>query len=166
MAQDGATHRRVDGVDDPLITSYGRLVEVARRLDRTFAASVCDATGLPDTHFEVLLRLGRSPGEQLTMSALAAQLGVTSGGATRLVDRVAAVGLVERRACATDRRVSYVGLTERGREQLAAALDVHRGDLQHELGARLRPSELATLDRILDRLRTCADVAGSDEPSR
>jgi MarR family transcriptional regulator, 2-MHQ and catechol-resistance regulon repressor len=149
---EGAQTAPIDGIDDPAITTYGRIIEVARRLDREFGASY-SAAGLPDAHFEVLLRLGRPPDEQMTMSELASQLGITTGGATRLVDRVAADGFVERRACSYDRRISYVGFTSAGRDKLAEILAVHREDLRRELSDRLRPDEIAALDAILDRLR-------------
>lgn len=150
----------IPGIQDPAITTYGRLAEVVRRLDRVFHATIVAETGLPGSHFELLLRLGRSPGEHLSMSALAAQLALTSGGVTRLVDRVSAAGLVERRACPTDRRVSYVTLTDRGREVLARAVEVHREDLHRELTQRLDEPQRDTLDATLDLLRTCADTAG------
>jgi MarR family transcriptional regulator, 2-MHQ and catechol-resistance regulon repressor len=155
----------VAGSDDPAIGTYGRLVEVARRLERTFSRSIAAATGLPDAQFELLLRLGRSPGDELTMSDLARQLGVAAGGATRLVDRVLLAGLVERRGCPTDRRVHHVRLTTEGRDTLAAALAIHRRDLARELTDRLDADERAELERLLDRLRTDADVAGVPEAS-
>lgn len=141
------------GTDDPAITSYGRLFEVGRRLERIFARTIVDRAGMPYPRFELLLRLARTPGEQLTMSELADQLGVTSGGATRLVDKVAADGLVARRACSEDRRVSHVALTETGREVIGEVLTWHRADLARELTDRLEPDEQAELDRLLDKLR-------------
>jgi MarR family transcriptional regulator, 2-MHQ and catechol-resistance regulon repressor len=149
----GERRRPVVGVDDPAITTYGRLVETVRRLETAFAATITGDSGLPLPTFEVLLRLGRSPGDQLTMSELAHQLGVTSGGATRLVDRVSDVGLVERRACTTDRRVHHVRLTPEGRERLEQALAGHRADLARELTARLSADERDRLDDLLDVLR-------------
>ncbi|WP_052664942.1 MarR family winged helix-turn-helix transcriptional regulator [Nitriliruptor alkaliphilus] len=143
----------VPGIDDPAITTYGRLLEVTRRLETAFARTITDCAGLPGPRFELLLRLGRTPGEQLTMSALAEQLGVTSGGATRLVDKVAADGLVVRRPCVTDRRVHHVALTDAGRAVLGEVLDAHRADLARELTARLTPDERQRLDQLLDQLR-------------
>jgi MarR family transcriptional regulator, 2-MHQ and catechol-resistance regulon repressor len=147
------TRPPLPGADDPAISTYGRLLEVVRRLDAIFARTIQDVSGMPAPRFELLLRLGRSPGEELTMSELAGQLGVTSGGATRLVDRVAGDGLVERRACSGDRRVHHVRLTERGRERLQVALVAHRADLARELTARLDEPERQQLDALLDLLR-------------
>jgi MarR family transcriptional regulator, 2-MHQ and catechol-resistance regulon repressor len=141
------------GADDPAISTYGRLVEVTRRLEQAFAATISCGFGLPLPRFELLLRLGRSPGEELTMSELADQLGVTSGGATRLVDRVAADGLVARRPCTQDRRVHHVALTDAGRTLLEQVLEAHRADLERELTSRLPDDTRAHLDGLLDQLR-------------
>lgn len=153
----------VVGIDDPAITTYGRLVEVVRQLDRAFSATIAGEQALPMAHFELLLRLGRSPGDQLTMSALAAQLGVTSGGATRLVDRVSRDGLVERRACTADRRVHHVRLTDAGRARLETAVAHHRVDLAAQLTDRLDATTRRQLDAILDQLRRCPGEGATDD---
>lgn len=149
----GSSRPPIPGTDDPAIGTYGRLHEVTRRLERAFARTIADRFGLPIPRFELLLRLGRTPGEELTMSALADQLGITSGGATRLVDRVATDGLVARRACTSDRRVQHVGLTEAGRDLLEQVLEQHRADLARELTSRLDPDAQRQLDALLDLLR-------------
>lgn len=149
----GTDRPAVAGTDDPAISTYGRLIEVTRRLEQAFAATISCRFDLPLPRFELLLRLARSPGEQLTMSALAEQLGVTSGGATRLVDRVAADGLAARRTCTEDRRVHHVALTEAGRTLLAQVLEAHRADLDRELSSRLPDDTQRQLDGLLDQLR-------------
>ncbi len=153
MPADTEESHPVPGTEDDAISTYGRLVEVVRRLDRAFAATVTGEFGLPMGQFEVLLRLGRTPGDELTMSDLARQLGVTSGGATRLVDRLLDADLVARRACTRDRRVQHVRLTPAGRIQLERMLVAHRADLARELTGRLDAEQRATLDRLLDLLR-------------
>lgn len=50
---------------------------------------------------------------------------VSSGGTTFLVDRLAAKGLVERRACETDRRARYVALTAAGAQLIARVFPAH-----------------------------------------
>src|SRR5262245_8298895 len=71
---------------------------------------------------EVLLRLARTPGGALRMTDLAAQTQLTTSGITRVVDRLERGGLVERRACPTDRRGSFANVTAAGLERLDAAL--------------------------------------------
>ena len=138
---------------DPRINTYGLLHEAHRRLERAFDRSLSQHTTMGGSFFEVLLRIGRSPGHRLTMSELACQLGLTSGGATRLVDRVVDAGLVERASCPTDRRVQWVVLTPVGEQKLDEGLSIHLDDLQREMIDRLDPEELETLERALDKLR-------------
>jgi DNA-binding MarR family transcriptional regulator len=146
--------------DDERIRTFGLLHEAHRRLDRAFNGSLEHQCGISGPFFEVLLRIGRSPGGRLTMSDLAKQLGLTSGGTTRLVDRVVAAGLVEREACPSDRRVQWVVLSETGERKLDEALTIHLQDLQHELVDRLDPAELDVLERALDKLRACDELSG------
>ncbi len=138
--------------DDALITTFGRLVEVQGRLERRLGADLEARCGLPHAWFEVLVRLSRSDNGQLTMGALAEQVTLTTGGVTRLVDRMEAAGLVERLPCPTDRRVAYAALTDAGRAKLAEASKVHGANLRAVFEG-FSDRELTVLDRLLDRLR-------------
>jgi MarR family transcriptional regulator, 2-MHQ and catechol-resistance regulon repressor len=142
-------------VDEPLITSWGRLVEAYSFLDRRLGASLEASCGIPIAWFEVLLRLARAEDDQLTMGALTEQVALTSGGVTRLLDRMVRAGYVERRQCPTDRRIVYAALTPAGRVKVEEAAAVHARDLQ-EIFTSLAPHERRLLDELLDRLRAAA----------
>jgi DNA-binding MarR family transcriptional regulator len=142
---------------DALISTFGRLLEVQGRLERRLGADLEARCGLPHAWFEVLVRLSRSEGGQLTMSGLADQVALTTGGVTRLVDRMEAAGMVERRPCATDRRVAYAGLTSAGQEKLKEAAVVHAANLRTVFDG-FSAAERATLDGLLDRLRAVASA--------
>ncbi len=139
--------------DDPRITDYSRLVETQRRLHRLFGRSLRDSAGISVVWYEALLRLARSPEGHLPINALGHAMDLTSGGATRLVDRLDAAGLVERTSCPTDRRVQWVKLTDKGRQVLDRASEQHVRDLEEHFTSRLSGQELATLRRLLDRVR-------------
>jgi DNA-binding MarR family transcriptional regulator len=140
-------------LDDPLITTFGRLVEAAGRLQRSVGQVLEERSTLPLGWFEVLLRLARSDGGQLTMGVLASQIVLTTGGVTRLVDRMESVGLVTRRPSPTDRRVSYAVITGEGRAKVEQAAGVHAVELR-DVFAGFSARDLGTLDRLLDRLRS------------
>lgn len=146
--------------DDERIRGFGLLHEAHRRLERAFSCSLERSSGISGPFFEVLLRVGRSPGGRLNMSELARQLGLTSGGTTRLVDRIVAAGLVERESCPSDRRVQWVVLSDTGERKLDEALVIHVQDLQRELFDRLEPDEIAVLERALDKLRIDDELPG------
>jgi MarR family 2-MHQ and catechol resistance regulon transcriptional repressor len=150
----------VSAVDDALITSWGRLVEAYSFLERRLGRSLEEASGIPSTWFEVLLRLARSEDGQLSMGELAEQVALTTGGVTRLLDRMIRAGYVERRPCPHDRRVAFAALTAAGRKKIEEAAAVHARDLQ-EIFAPFGPQERRTLDDLLDRLRN-----GSRQPTQ
>jgi DNA-binding MarR family transcriptional regulator len=151
----------VDGdvLAEPLLTTFGRLVEAHDVLTRRLGRSLERRCGLPLTWFEVLLRIGRAEDGQVSMGSLAEQVALTSGGVTRLLDRMVQEGLVERVPCPSDRRVSFAALTPQGRERLHQAAQVHVEELR-EVFAGFAADELHGLDGLLDRLRRQPPAAG------
>ncbi len=135
-----------------LTTTFGRLVEVYSGFERQLGRSLEAHCGIPHSWFEMMLRISRSPDGQITMSALAGQVALSTGGVTRIFDRMLASGYAERVPCPTDRRVVYAALTPAGQAKLAEAVEVHERNLE-QLFKRLGPSERRRLDQLLDRLR-------------
>ena len=138
--------------DDELLTTFGRLAEAYSQVERRLGRLLQTGTGLPHAWFEVLMRLSRSPGQQLKMSTLADQIALTTGGITRLIDRMQLEGYVDRSPCASDRRVSYAVMTESGRQALENAKPLVAADLR-AVFAEFREDDLTTFDELLDRLR-------------
>lgn len=138
--------------DEALITTFGRLIEASSGLTQQLGRSLERDAGIPHTWFEVLLRISRSEGGQISMGALAQQVALTTGGITRLIDRMIAGGLVQRVPCPSDRRVFFAALTREGQAKLAAASRGHAANLRHVF-AGFTAGELRTLDDLLDRLR-------------
>src|ERR687895_366358 len=80
-------------------------------------------TGLPAAWFDVLANLkARGP---LRMNALADELILSRGGATRLVARMEEAGLVARETPPTDRRATFAVITDTGRAALERTFPVH-----------------------------------------
>jgi MarR family transcriptional regulator, 2-MHQ and catechol-resistance regulon repressor len=142
----------LDEESEELITSYGVALEAITALGRAFDRSLREAAELPTTWFEALLRLHRH-GTAMPVGQLGDQLSFTSGGATRLVDRLELEGLVARQACPSDRRVQWVALTGEGEAALEHALAVHLADLKDLFGDVTTRDERDALVRILGRLR-------------
>ncbi len=108
--------------------------------------------------FDVLVQLHRRP-EGMTSRELTRELLVTAGNVTGLVDRLARMGLVERRPVPEDRRAVRIALTARGRRVAARAIPRHRRDVE-ELLRPLPARDLARLRRLLGRLsRSLEDAA-------
>src|SRR5689334_10806865 len=93
------------------------LAALALAVSDRIELAVARATGLEARAPAALLTLD-SPGAAPTVSGLAAALKLTHSGTVRLVDRLAAGGLVERRP-GSDRRSVELALTPEGRRMVA-----------------------------------------------
>lgn len=76
----------------------------------------------------------------------------STGGTTRLVDRLEEAGLVERQLCPSDRRAIHVAITAQGNAKLDVALDVHLEYLEENLTSRLSETERGELATLLTKL--------------
>lgn len=106
---------------------------------------------LPLSRFEpmqVIDRLG-----SCRVHDIARELSITVGGVSKLVDRIEAAELCQRRADPNDRRSSIITLTARGRSLLTAATAVFQRALELQVGAALPEGELAQFAGALARLR-------------
>jgi DNA-binding MarR family transcriptional regulator len=104
--------------------------------------------GIPPVQLQALAVLA---GGDMRMRELARRLGLATSTVTRLVDRLEAAGLAERRSERPDRRSVLVGLSGAGREALGAVRQrLHA--LLRELLASLSPHEQGELLRLLTKL--------------
>ncbi|NYI98840.1 DNA-binding MarR family transcriptional regulator [Streptomonospora nanhaiensis] len=111
-----APHTPAAPSDDDLITAWGLLVEALNDTSPLLLRGVHPSgEDMAGPWFEVLIRLQRSPGNRLPMSTLAREVSLSSGGFTKLADRLVAKGYVVRASCDHDRRVVYAELTPEGR---------------------------------------------------
>ncbi len=139
---------------DNRITEFGLLVEATRRVTRIIEVSLRENHDLGMAEFEAMVRLGRSPDRQMSMSDLAGQMVLTSGGVTRLVDRLNARGYVERVSCPSDRRVHWAQLTDDGVAKISTALETHLADLDDHFFSTMSQEDRTTTVAVLDRLRS------------
>jgi DNA-binding MarR family transcriptional regulator len=121
-------------------------------------ADLVQECGLAPYWFEVLLRLARTPEGRLRMSDLASEVSFTSGGFTRLADRIEAAGLIERQPCPTDRRASFAVITDEGRATVEAAVGVHLRGLQEYVFDHLEASERAGWERASEAIRAANGI--------
>jgi DNA-binding MarR family transcriptional regulator len=120
--------------------------------------------GLPLTHFEpmsVMDRLG-----PCRVYDIASELQITTGGASKLVDRIEANGHCRRRPNPADRRSSLLELTPAGRELFAAARTAFDDELERRLGAPLPERTMRQFATTLSRLRAAGHrLDALDQPA-
>jgi predicted transcriptional regulator len=75
---------------------WGRVVNLHRALNTLLHADIRAATGLDGTEFEFLLRLARFPGPRTHASMVAARMGYSAAGPTKLVARLEDKGVIRR----------------------------------------------------------------------
>jgi DNA-binding MarR family transcriptional regulator len=134
---------------DPRLGAWRAFLRAHARVIRTLERELQDVERLALTDYDVLVQLANADDRRLRMSELADGLLLSRSGATRLVDRLVAEGLVERVMCDTDRRGQWAFLTDAGLERLRSATPAHlRGVAEHFLD-RLSADDIAALERML-----------------
>jgi DNA-binding MarR family transcriptional regulator len=115
--------------------------------DRRLLASLHagDANALTPTKLRAVSVLGEDG--ELRIGELAQRVGVDDTTATRLVDRLADAGLVERYGLEGDRRVTVVALTDEGAE-LADVVAAERRRFFADVLDALQPNERRELVRL------------------
>jgi MarR family transcriptional regulator, 2-MHQ and catechol-resistance regulon repressor len=139
-------------MDDERIQLMGLIVRTNRRLSETLGRELEQTVGIPLVFFDVLIHVAAAPETRLTMSRLSTDVALTTGGVTRLVDRMVDAGLVERQNCPNDRRSIHVVLTPEGRAVLGQAVVAHVDGIERHLMAHLDVSDRADLVRVLSKV--------------
>ena len=114
-----------------------------------FNQAMADYVGLHPTDLQCLSLLALES-EPQTVGQIAKLTGLTSGSATRLVDRLERAGLARRRADPTDARVARVELTALVNDEIASAWD-GPGQAFGAVLARYNADELRTIRDFLQR---------------
>lgn len=134
-------------VDDELLFL---LYDVARQM-RTRADQRARARGMTRAQWVILTWLERQPG--ISQNELAALVEVEPISVGRLVDRLEARGLVERRADPRDRRVWRLQLTSAATPVLDE-IKTYRAELQQVITAAIDPATLKAMADGLQRMKT------------
>lgn len=139
--------------DDDVITIWGHVVEGYHRVTRDAEAWLAERYDLPAPWFEVMLRLQRSPDHRLPMTQLANEVSFSSGGFTKLADRIEHSGYIARSACPSDRRVTWLELTATGAELMERLKVEHVAWLRTHVIDVLGPDRSESLSRAMRDLR-------------
>jgi DNA-binding MarR family transcriptional regulator len=125
------------------------VVRAGRVLDETLSARLSAEASISLDEFEALAALDAASGGRLRMTDVSKAVHVGKAGVTRLVDRLAARGLVERVPCPTDRRAIWAQITPDGRGLLEQAVPLVEGTLQELVGARVDGDDAARARAVL-----------------
>lgn len=102
-------------IDDATsIELWGRVIHGFQATNRGLHAQLKARFDLNEAEVETLLSLFRCPDHRSRHNSLAKSAGFSTGGFTKIADKLTDRGLTMRTACAEDRRVSYLELTPAG----------------------------------------------------
>lgn len=131
-------------------------VDIHRLLGQNFEARMTSG-GLTRAQWRILFVAGRFPGE--TQSALAERLDMERAPMGKALDKLEALGWVERRPDPHDRRIRRVYCRDKIQRYLPEAMEVSQG-LFAEALAGLKPNEVEALIVQLERIKT--NLGGQD----
>lgn len=150
----------------PAVTLWGLMLEVYAELSRRLEDDLIRATGLNMTWVEVLIRLARTPGQRLRLTQLGDMVSFTSGGISKLVDRMERAGLLARHVDPSDRRATVVSITPSGQVAIRDALEVHVPSLRRHFVGALTPAQADELENVLRTLRAALETERCDPQAR
>jgi DNA-binding MarR family transcriptional regulator len=104
--------------------------------------------GISHADYEILVQLSEAEDGRMRMSELAERALFSRSRLSHAVARLEKDGLVAREDCDTDRRGTFAVLTARGGRALEQAAPGHVETVRSLLFDRLKPSDLAHLERI------------------
>ena len=104
-----------------------RLLSLSNQIKRRLSARLRVEFGISMARFDLMAQLERATPLGLSMTELSAQVMVTNGAITGLVDGLVRDGLVQRQSQSGDRRTVIVGLTPLGKRRFLAMARRHEG---------------------------------------
>jgi DNA-binding MarR family transcriptional regulator len=132
--------------DEDQMEAWHGFLRTHAALVRELDIEMQEEHGLSLTQYEVLLLLARSDDGSVRMSDLADGALLSLSGLSRLVDRLVAMGLVERTQCPSDRRSSLACLTTAGRKRFREARPTHHEGVRRLFADRLPDDAIAALN--------------------
>jgi DNA-binding MarR family transcriptional regulator len=132
--------------------TWVRFVATHSAITRELEARLMGAHGLTLSDYDVLVQLARAPEHKMRNIELAKAIVLTRSGVTRLVDGLERDGLVARASCPSDKRGSFIKLTDEGLRRLREAAGTHLDGVRVLFLERIGPEGRAAMDSLLGQL--------------
>jgi DNA-binding MarR family transcriptional regulator len=144
------TTQEVSAASD--LTAWLRFLRAHAALTRELSTRLESQHGLTLSDYDVLIQLYHAPERAMRRIDIARAVLLTASGITRLLDGLERAGLVAKKRCDTDARVTYAVLTKEGVKRVEAASDSHVSDIEELFGSQFAPHEREQLAELLGRL--------------
>jgi len=144
--------------DMELLRQWAGLQSGFRKLTNQLLDDVEAKAGVSPSSFQVLWFLMTADGNTARMNQLAQTLDFSTAGTTKVADRLAGAGLIERRASGEDRRVILATLTEAGMRVGMASATALAQSLRERAVATLGTEQFSAIAATLGSLDPDADT--------
>jgi DNA-binding MarR family transcriptional regulator len=144
---DGRTGRRALAV-----AAWAALLQTHAALVPALDQILSKTTGLQLSWYDVLLELAAAPERRLLMGELGERVVLSRTRVSRIVDELAAAGLVRKESNPHDGRSSYAVLTKDGLARYRAAAPVYLAGIEREFATGLTDAELAAVGAALRKV--------------
>ena len=134
-------------LDDDQQRAWRQLLSMIMELPAALESDLQRTTGLTTFEYLVLANLSEADERTLRMSELASSANSSLSRLSHVVRRLEANGLVVKRVCADDGRVSVVELTRAGMRRVAAAAPLHVAKVRELVVEPLTKADLIRLGR-------------------
>ncbi len=148
---------------DPSLAPWRAFVRAHAQVSRRMDDDLRSEHGLSLQEYVALLFLAESPDRRMRMGRLADALTLSKSGATRLIDRLAGDGLVDRVSCSSDLRGAEAQLTEDGLNRLRRAAPTHLRGIAEYFLSGIDGDDLEVVERTMLGVadRACGSMAAS-----
>jgi MarR family transcriptional regulator, organic hydroperoxide resistance regulator len=140
---------------------FSELIRLETELWDAVASRLRADHGLSLQQFEFMQVIARIP--NCRVQDIAAEISITVGGTSKIVDRIEAAGHCVRSANPSDRRSSILRLTSEGERMLAMATVTFEEELQALLGSAVPDRSLVQLTNTLSILRAAVRSVDASE---
>lgn len=134
------------------IRTWIRFLATHSAITRELEARLMGAHGLTLSDYDVLVQLARAPERKLRNIDLAKAVVLTRSGVTRLVDGLEKDGLVARTSCDSDKRGTFVSITDEGLARLRSAASTQVEGVRELFVERLGNEGVEQMDALLRAL--------------
>ena len=137
---------------EPKLEAWRSLLQAHTALTASVGRALAEEDLPPLTWYDVLSTLERAPEKAARPRDLGCGVSISRSGLTRLLDRMESANLVERVACPSDRRGTWVVLTDAGQRMLTRMRPIYESELAETFAVGLSDEEAETLTRLLSRV--------------
>jgi DNA-binding MarR family transcriptional regulator len=137
---------------DAVVRAWARLLRAQQSALASIERALKAADLPPLAWYDALLELEHADEHGLRPFELEREMLLAQYNLSRLVDRIAKAGYVERRACEDDGRGQVIVITAAGKALRRRMWTVYGAAIQHAVGEHLSPSEVEALDSLLGAL--------------